>query len=207
MKNPILPYMVVWVFVIVYIEDVLFFRHNQTQDRHYLVIKQEFELKYIWLQQLVVACQTASCASTVSFGTWALTLALVCCLACQCLACLSVYHPFTELHVSELAVTVSHAYCPCAPSSNLSIPPSHALGILHKMCISRAALSPAHAERTCSVALLNTYHGRISASNSPQLQIPANENAQKRERERGRERTQRDTKSAPNPTQTDTTQV
>lgn len=75
------------------------------------------------------------------------------------------------------------------------------------MCISRAALFPAHAERTCSVALLNTYHGRISASNSPQLQIPANENAQKREGERGRERTPRDTKSEPNPTQIDTTQV
>lgn len=104
----------------------------------------------------------------------------------SCLACLCVYHPFTALSVTEQAVTVSHAYCPCASSSNLSIPPHHALCVLHKMCISRAALSPAHAERTCSVALLNTYHGRISASNSPPLQIPANENAQKREGERGR---------------------
>lgn len=109
--------------------------------------------------------------------------------------------------VREQAVTVSHAYCPCASFSNLSIPLYHALRVLHKMCISRTALSPAHAERTCSVALQNTYHGRISASNSPQPQIPANENAQKREGERGRERTARDTKSEPNPTQTDTTQV
>lgn len=149
-----------------------------------------------------MGCQTSSCASTVSFGTWALNLALI-----RCLACLSVYHPFAALLVTEQAVTVSHAYCPCAPSTNLSIPQHHTLRTLHKMCISRAALSPAHAERTCSVALLNTYHGRISASNSPQLQIPANENAQKREGERGREGTRRDTKSEPNPTQTDTTQV
>ena len=118
-----------------------------------------------------------------------------------------VYHPLAGLPVSERAVTVSHAYCPCASSSNLSIPPHHAPRILHKMCISRAALSPAHAERTCSVALLNPYHGRISASNSPQLQVPANENAQKREGERergGEKRTRRDTKSAPSPAQTDT---
>lgn len=105
------------------------------------------------------------------------------------------------------AVTVSHASCPCAPSSNLSIPPHHTLCILHKMCISRAALSPAHAPRTCSVALLNTHHTRISASNSPQPRIPANENAQEREGERGRDGTPLHTKSEPNPTQTATTQV
>lgn len=141
-------------------------------------------------------------AHLVSFGTWALKLALA-----RCSERLSVYHPFAALLVREQAVTVSHAYCPCASSSNLAIPLHHTLRSLHKMCISRAALSPAHAERTCSVALLNTYHGRISASNSHQLQIPANENAQKREGERGRERTPRDTESEPNPTQTYTTQA
>ncbi len=133
-----------------------------------------------------LAWHRSSCASAFSFGTWALNLAFACCVACQCLACLRVYHPFAAPLVREQAVTVSHAYCPCASSSNLSIPPHHALRTLHKMCISRTALSPAHAERTCSVALLSTYHGRISASNTPQLQIPANENAQKREGERER---------------------
>ncbi|MEQ2284163.1 hypothetical protein AMECASPLE_018717 [Ameca splendens] len=56
--------------------------------------------------------------------------------------------------------------------------PHHTLRILHKMCISRTACSQAHAERTCSVALLNAKHGTNSASNTPQLQIPTNENAQ-----------------------------
>lgn len=139
-------------------------------------------------------------ASTFSPGTCALDLAFA-----WCLACLDVYHPFAALLVR--AVTVSHASCPCAPSSNLSIPPHHTLCILHKMCISRAALSPAHAPRTCSVALLNTHHTRISASNSPQPRIPANENAQEREGERGRDGTPLHTKSEPNPTQTATTQV
>lgn len=148
---------------------------------------------------MLLRCHGSSCTSIF---LWALNLAFA-----RCSECLGVYHPFAALLVREKAVTVSHAYSPCASSSNLTIPPHHTLPILHKMCISRAALSPAHAERTCSVALLNTYHGRISASNSPQLQIPANENAQKREGERGRERTPRDTKSEPNPTQTDTTQV
>ncbi|KAI9530720.1 hypothetical protein NQZ68_000211 [Dissostichus eleginoides] len=39
-------------------------------------------------------------------------------------------------------------------------------------------------------------HGRINASHSPPLQIPANENAQKREGERGREGSPRDTKKS-----------
>lgn len=145
--------------------------------------------------------------TTISFCTWALNLALACCLACQYLACLCVYHPFCGAACQR---TSSHGeprlLSMCFILQSLH-PSHHALSTLHKMCISRAALSPAHAERTCSVALLNTYHGRISASNSPQLHIPANENAQKREGERGRERTPRDTKSEPNPTQTDTTQV
>lgn len=84
----------------------------------------------------------------------------------RCLERLGVYHPLAALPVKEQAVTVSHAFCPCASSSNLAVPPHSTLCILHKMCISRTARSPAHAERTCSVALLNTYHGRISASNS-----------------------------------------
>lgn len=89
--------------------------------------------------------------------------------------------------LTEQAVTVSHAFCPCAPSSNLSIPAQHTLRILHKMCISRAALFKAHAERTCSVALLNTYHARISVSNSPQLDTPPmkmHNSVEERERER-----------------------
>lgn len=133
---------------------------------------------------------------------------LVCCLARRRLTCLSVYHPFAALLLREQAVTVSHAQCPCASSSNLSIPLHHALRILHKMCISRAALSPAHAERTCSVALLNTYHGRISASNSPQRKIPANENAQKRVGEREGENGLREIQRVSQiPRKKDTTQV
>lgn len=53
---------------------------------------------------------------------------------------------------TEQGVTVSHAYCPCASSSNLLIAPHHALCVLHKMCISRTELPPAHVERTCRLA-------------------------------------------------------
>ena len=66
---------------------------------------------------LLSECHGSSCASTVSFGTWVLNLALT-----RCLACLSVYHPSVALLVREQAVTMSHAYCPCASSTNLSIP-------------------------------------------------------------------------------------
>lgn len=145
----------------------------------------------------ILSCVTRQvCVISACVSIWALKVP-----PARCLAWAGVYHPFVALPVWEQAVTVSHAYCPCASSSNLSIPPS-TLRALHKMCISRAALSAAHAERTCSVALQDAYHSRISASKSPQLQIPANENAQRREG--GKEGEKKTTKRERNPTHTDT---
>lgn len=61
-------------------------------------------------------------------------------------------HPGHVCVCRKQGVTVSHAYCPCASSSNLFIAPHHALCVLHKMCISGTALPPAHVERTCRLA-------------------------------------------------------
>lgn len=75
------------------------------------------ECLFTRLVPITCYCHRSSGVSVFSFGTWALNLALA-----GCLACLSVYHPFAAPLVREQAVTVSHAYCPCASSSNLTIP-------------------------------------------------------------------------------------
>lgn len=77
--------------------------------------------------------------------------------------------------------------CPC-PLAH------HVLGTLHKMCISRAAFSSAHAERTCSQALLSTLeqaHQTPRSSRSPPMRRHTGE--------KGRERETEIQKSEPNP--------
>lgn len=77
-------------------------------------------------QSISSVCNTMSCVPLLQLRIY-FPLAHRHLAFARCLACLTVYHPFAGLLVREQAVTVSHAYCPCASSPNLSIPLHHTL--------------------------------------------------------------------------------